>query len=83
MTDTNAPIKRWRLIDDWHWVAKKAWSVRLIALAALLSGAEVAIQVAIAFEIKPPVPAGVFAALAGLVTVAAAFARFCAQQRDE
>jgi hypothetical protein len=83
MTVTADPPKRWRLIDDWRWVATKSWSVRFVVLAALLSGLEVAIQVAIAFEIKPPIPAGVFAALSGLVTVAACVARFCAQQRDE
>jgi hypothetical protein len=79
MTVTADPPKRWRLIDDWRWVATKSWSVRFVVLAGL----EVAIQVAIAFEIKPPIPAGVFAALSGLVTVAACATRFCAQQRDD
>lgn len=71
-----------RLVDEWKWVLTKSWSVRFIVLAAALSGLEVAIQVAIAWQIKPPIPAGVFAALSGLVTVAACVARFAAQQRD-
>lgn len=70
-----------RLIEDAKWVLARAWSVKLIALAAFLSGAEVALQVAIAFEIQPPIPAGVFALVAGLVTVAAFAARFIAQCR--
>ena len=71
-----------RLVDDARFVLRRAWSVRLIVLSAALSGLEVTIQVAIAFEIHPPIPAGTFAALAGLVTVAAGIARFIAQQRE-
>lgn len=66
---------------DWRRVLRHAWSVRLMILAALLSGAEVAISVVTAFEIIPPfLPAGLFAALAGLVTVAAFVARVLAQK---
>lgn len=71
-----------RVLDDWKWVLTRAWSIRLLALAASLSGLEVAIQVMIVWQIKPPIPAGVFAALSGLVTVAAFIARFCAQEHD-
>jgi putative flippase GtrA len=70
-----------RLIDDAGLILRYAWSVRLMALAALLSGAEVAIQVLIAFQVKTPLPGGVLAALAGLVTVAAFAARFVAQRK--
>ena len=70
-----------RLIDDWRFVLRRAWSIKLILLSTGLSGLEVAIQVAIAWEIPVPVPAGVFAALAGFVTVAAGLARFIAQSR--
>jgi hypothetical protein len=84
MTVTDDPNKQGllRLREDWHWVLTKSWSVRFIVLAALLSGLEVAIQVAIAWQIKPPIPAGIFAALSGVVTMAACAARFFAQQKD-
>lgn len=71
-----------RLVDEWQWLVRKAWSVRLLAIAALLSGLEVTIQVMIAYGVQTPIPAGPFAILAGLVTVAALIARFVAQTRD-
>lgn len=68
------------VINNWRGVLRRAWSVRLILLAATLSGLEVIFQVAIAFAVMPAfLPAGVFAALAGLVTLAAFIARFMAQ----
>lgn len=72
-----------KLIDDWRWVVTKAWSLRLAALAALLSGLEVALAVITAYEIHTPIPSGMFAALSGLVTVAAFIARFVAQDHNE
>lgn len=71
-----------RLIDDACWVLNRAWSVRLLAIAALLSGLEVAIQVVLALSIPVPIKPGIFAALAGLTTVAALIARFIAQAKD-
>lgn len=65
-------------IHNWRDVLKYAWSLRLIALAAVLSGLEVAIQF---FVENPPLPRGVFALLSALVTVAAFFARFVAQKK--
>lgn len=70
-----------RLIDDWRWVVSRAWSVRLLLLAAVLSGLEVTIQVIVAFSIAPPIPPGLFSVLSGLVTVGALIARFVAQAR--
>lgn len=64
-----------RLIDDWHLILKKAWSVRLIACAALLSGVEVVLPF---FEMN--IPQGVFAALSAFVTSAALVARVVAQK---
>ena len=78
----DAPKKPWTLVDDARWVLTKAWSVRLLAIAAVLSGVEVTISVASSFGVKPPIPAGVFAVLSGLVTVAAMIARFVAQDHD-
>ena len=71
-----------KLVDEWRWLVKRAWSVRLLAIAAVLSGLEVTIQVMVGFSIKPPMPPGIFAVLSGLVTVAALIARFVAQTRD-
>ncbi len=71
-----------RIVDEWRWIIRKAWSVRLITLAAVLSGLEVAIQVLVGFAVKLPIPPGLFAALSGLVTFAALIARFVAQTRD-
>lgn len=82
VTDDAAKQGLLRLREDWHRVLTKTWSVRLIVIAAVLSGLEVALSVATAFAIKPPMPAGIFAALSGLVTVAAFAARFFAQQKD-
>ncbi len=65
------------LINDWQAVIARAWSVRLIVLAAILSGAEVALPM---LEGYLPIPQGTFAALAGLVTSAALLARIIAQE---
>ena len=47
MTDASfgTALSRLRLllIDDWHRVLRRAWSVRLMLLAAVLSGLEVAL----------------------------------------
>ena len=63
-----------KFIPDARHVALKLWSVRLMLLSICLSGLEVAIP-----YIAPVLPSGSFAALAGLVTVAAAIARLVAQ----
>lgn len=65
------------LAHDWRDILKRAWSVRLIALAAVLSGLEVALPFIPALE---RVPMGVFAALSALVTAAALVARIVAQR---
>lgn len=63
-----------QLIDNWKAVAKRAWSMRLIALSAILSAAEVVVPYfADAFE------RGTFALLAVAVSLGAAFARLVAQ----
>lgn len=72
-----------RLVPDWKWIATKAWSVRLIIVAAILSGLEVALSVMSAYSINPGMPVGVFAAVSGVVTLAALVARFVAQRDPE
>jgi len=66
-----------RLIDDWKHVLKRAWSIRLLILAGILSGLEIAFTV---FVNNPPIPPGIFAVLSGLTTAAAFVARIIAQK---
>lgn len=62
--------------------AKLRWP--LIALAAILSGCEIVIQVMLAYEMKPSfIPAGLFAIISGLVTVAAFSTRTIVSNGDE
>jgi hypothetical protein len=56
-------------VHNWRDVLRKAWSIRLMLLAALLSGAEVALPL---LDGVLPIPPGIFAALT-FVTVGAAF----------
>ncbi|MBB3144951.1 hypothetical protein FHS21_001352 [Phyllobacterium trifolii] len=65
-----------RLIDDWRSVLRKAWSMRLMLLAGLLSGIEAALPL---LDGLLPIPQRLFAVLT-LFAVAAAFvARLIAQ----
>lgn len=66
-----------RLLDDWKDVLTKAWSIRLIAIAAVLSGIEVALPL---LDGILPIPRGIFATLSALTTAAAFVARLLAQQ---
>lgn len=63
------------LINDWRRVLRKAWSVRLLVLAAALSGLEVAVPL-----FATDMPRGVFAVLSFLITCAAFAARLVAQR---
>lgn len=65
------------LVENWRDVARLAWSIRLNVLAAVLTGIEFAIPL---FYDDPPIARGLFALVALLVSLAAAFARFVAQQ---
>ena len=62
------------LIDNWKAVAKKAWSLRLIALSVILSAAEVALP-----YLDDRFERGTFAVLAMAVSVAAGVARLISQ----
>jgi hypothetical protein len=65
---------------DWKIVALRAWSMWLMAASFILSGLEVTIQVMIAFSIAPSsIPPGLFAILAGIVTMLAMGARLLVQ----
>lgn len=63
------------LVSDWRRVLQRAWSIRLIALAALLSGAEVALPFLGDFIVP-----GRLAALSALATAGAFVARILAQK---
>lgn len=63
------------LVPNWKIIVRKAWSVRLIILAGLLSGVEAAMPF-----IDDQMPRGVFAVASLLVTGAAFVARILAQK---
>jgi len=65
-----------QLLSNWKEVLTRAWSVRLLGLASILSGLEVAFPY---LEGVFPVPQGLFGALAGLCSAAALVARILAQ----
>lgn len=64
------------LVKDWKDIVKYAWSVRLIFLAAALSGVEVWFQI---FGAPLWMPLGVFAGLSAVTSAAAFAARLYAQ----
>jgi len=64
-----------KLVKDWRRVIRRAWSVRLMLFAAVLSGAEVALPFVGGF-IEP----GRLALLSALVTAGAFVARILAQK---
>lgn len=67
-----------QLIDDWRFVLRRAWSIRLIILAGTLTGLEVALPL-----FSDAVPRGVFAALSALASIAALWARLVAQKNPD
>lgn len=76
------------LLTDWRRIIRKAWSMRLMAIAAILSGLSVVLplffdpyQATVLFGV--PVPPRTFATLIFVVIVAAMFARVAVQQKDE
>lgn len=64
-----------KLITNWQQIIKKAWSVRLLVVAAALSGAEVALPF-----FADSFPRGPFAALSFLAVASAFVARLVAQK---
>ena len=67
-----------QLLNDWRTILVRAWSVRLMVVAAILSGAEVALQF-----YAPNWPDGILATTSGLVTAGALVARILAQSNME
>lgn len=62
------------LVQNWRAVLKHAWSIKLITVAGLLSGAEVLVPL-----LQEQVPRGIFAALAAATAAGAFIARIMAQ----
>ena len=65
-----------RLDAEWRRIVKKAWSFRLVLLAAVLSGLEIVLPYMV-----DKFPNGVFITLSFVVTVAALIARVIAQPK--
>ena len=64
-----------RLHDDWHRILKKAWSIRLAAIAGVLSAAEVVLPM-----FGEDIPRNLFAILSTITITAAMVARLVAQK---
>lgn len=64
-----------KLITDWQKIIKKAWSIRLLVIAGLLSGVEIILPLFV-----ESFPRGLFAVLSFAFTAAAFVARIVAQK---
>lgn len=71
-----------KLLPDWKSILTKAWSVKFMVLAALLSGCEVVIPM-LEPVIGEMLPKGMFAALSGVVTAGALVSRVLMQNEVE
>ncbi|KRB22666.1 hypothetical protein [Mesorhizobium sp. Root172] len=67
-----------QLVSNWKAVLQHAWSIRLMLLAGVLSGVEVALPL---IDGLFPIPRGVFAGLSGLVVCGAFIARIVVQSK--
>lgn len=65
-----------KLYDNWKEILRKAWSIRFLAMAGILSGIEVILPL-----FHDDIPKNIFAALS-LVCVTAAFIARLVAQRD-
>lgn len=64
-----------KLAANWKSILRRAWSVRLMLLAGLLSGAEVVLPL-----VGDAIPRSIFAALSFVIVAAAFVARLVAQE---
>ena len=65
-----------KLVEEWKWVIRKAWSFRLGGLAAVFSGAEVVVPL-----FADALPRGTFAILSFASVAGAMAARLVAQRK--
>jgi len=66
------------LLPEWRWLLRKAWSIRLVVLAGLLSGCEVVLPLFV-----DSLPRNVFAGLSIIAAIGGAFARIVDQPKME
>lgn len=64
-----------KLVDNWKLILRKAWSVKFMVLAGLLSAVEVMLPM-----FASHLPRNLFAALSGLAVAVALVARIYAQK---
>lgn len=64
-----------KLLPDWREILRKAWSVRLMLIAGILTGLEVVLPM-----FAHAIPHGLFAVLSFVTVSAALVARLLAQQ---
>ena len=62
------------LLDDWHKIVRRAWSIRLSIVAAIFTAAEVVVPL-----FGDVLPRGAFVLLAFSASIGAAIARLVAQ----
>lgn len=68
------PFKKVRLYDNWKEIIRKAWSIRFIVMAGVLSGCEVVLPL-----FHEDIPRHIFASLSLFFVTAAFIARIVAQ----
>jgi hypothetical protein len=69
-------VRKPTLVPEWKRIARKAWSIRLAALAAILSGTEVVLPL-----FADSFPRNIFASLSFISVVGAMIARLVAQPK--
>lgn len=70
------------LLPDWKAILRRAWSVKFMLLAGVLSAGEVFVQIMEPTQ-AAAMPKGLFAALSGMLTAGALVARVLAQNEAE
>ena len=73
-------MKRPHLLPDWRQILRRAWSIRLMLIAGLLSGCEAVLPLV---TDHLPWPRWASAALIAAVVAGAFVTRLLAQQRDK
>ena len=68
-------MKKPNLVDEWKTVARRAWSVRLAAVAGLMGGIEGILPL-----FTDAIPRGIFAMLTVLASIGAMVARLVSQE---
>ncbi len=66
------------LNPEWRWIVKKAWSFRLMAVAGVLSAAEVILPM-----FAQDIPRGTFALISAIVIPLSMVARVVVQRRQQ